>query len=241
MFIIASMTKKRIGLLGGTTPESTVSYYLYLTREYTKRHGDFGFPEILIYSVSFQQFMEWARSGQWKPVADKVVEVFDSLERAGADFGLFTANTPHIIFDEVASRTSLPLLSIVDVTVEAVRGAEIKRVGLLGTATTMDSQMYPDALDAHGIETIVPDQQDRELLSRIIYEELSSGIIKDESRREYLRIMGELEERGVQGIILGCTEIPLLIKQGDIPIPLFDTTSIHAERALQIATGQSHL
>jgi aspartate racemase len=235
------MSHKKIGLLGGTTPESTVAYYLYFTREYTKRHGDFGFPEILIYSVQFQQFMEWSQSGQWDRAAEKVVEAFDSLKAAGADFGMFTANTPHVIFDEVAGRTSLPLLSIVDVTVGAVSEAKLESVGLLGTVTTMESPMYPDALSAQGVETLTPETGDRELLSRIIYKELSSGIIKEESKREYLRVIGELEERGARGIILGCTEIQMLIKQEDASIPMFDTTTLHAERALQIATGQSHL
>ena len=235
------MGHKKIGLLGGTTPESTVAYYLYFTREYTRRHGDFGFPEILIYSVQFQQFMEWSQSGQWDRAAEKVVEAFDSLKAAGADFGMLTANTPHVIFDEVARRTSLPLLSILDVTVEAVSEAKLKVVGLLGTMTTMNSPMYPDALSAQGMETLLPEAGDRELLSRIIYEELSSGVIREESKREYLRVIGELEQRGAQGIILGCTEIQMLIRQDDTPVPLFDTTTIHAERALQIATGQSDL
>jgi aspartate racemase len=235
------MGHKRIGLFGGTTPESTVSYYQYLTREYARRYGDFGYPEILIYSVNFQQFLEWTQSGRWDLVTEKVAAVFDRLKGAGADFGMLTANTPHIIFDEVAARTSLPLLSIIEVTVAAVREANLKHVGLLGTVTTMNSPMYPDALQAQGMTTLVPEQEDRELLSRIIYEELSSGIIKEESKREYLRVIGELEERGAQGVILGCTEIPLLVKQDDAPLPMFDTTSIHAERALQIAIGESDL
>jgi aspartate racemase len=235
------MGHKTIGLFGGTTPESTVSYYQYLTREYTRRYGDFGYPEILIHSVNFQQFLEWTQSGRWELVTEKVAATFDSLQGAGADFGLLTANTPHIIFDEVAARTSLPLLSIIEVTVAAVRESKLKNVGLLGTLTTMDSTMYPEALNAEGIRTLVPEREDRELLSRIIYEELSSGVFKEESKREYLRAIGELEERGAQGIILGCTEIPLLVKQDDAPIPMFDTTSIHAERALQIAIGQSDL
>ena len=170
-----------------------------------------------------------------------IIDLFQTAVTTGASDLLLTANTPHIIFDEVARRTSLPLLSIIEVTVEAVRESKLKSVGLLGTVTTMDSPMYPDALSAHGITTLVPEAGDRELLSRIIYKELSSGVIKEESKQEYLRVIGELEERGAQGIILGCTEIQMLITQDDAPIPLFDTTNIHAERALQIATGQSHL
>jgi aspartate racemase len=226
------MKHKKIGLLGGLTPESTVLYYRYITSEYTKRYGDYGFPEILIHSVTFQDFMDWARGGNWDAAADKMVEIFDGLKGAGADFGLMTANTPHLVFDEVAGRTSLPLLSIVEVTVEKVRNSGLRAVGLLGTETTMNSPMYPETLGAHGIETVLPDPEDRAELSRIIYEELSGAVLKPESKNEYLRVIGELEERGAQGIILGCTEIPMLIEKKDVPIPLFDTTRIHAEAAL---------
>jgi aspartate racemase len=229
------MSHKRIGLLGGLTPESTVLYYRYITSEYTRRFGDYGFPEILIHSVTFQEFMDWARADAWDAAADRMVEIFDGLESAGADFGLMTANTPHIVFDEVAGRTALPLLSILEVTVEAVRESKLGCVGLLGTETTMNAPMYPNALAAHGIETVLPEPEDRAELSRIIYEELSGAVLKPESKREYLRVIGEMEERGAGGIILGCTEIPLLIEPGDVPIPLFDTTRIHAEAALRMA------
>jgi aspartate racemase len=229
------MIHKTIGLLGGITPESTVLYYRYITSEYTKRYGDYGFPEILIHSVNFQQFMDWARGDRFDLAADNMVEIFDGLKGAGADFGLMTANTPHLVFDDVAGRTSLPLLSIVEVTVEAVRASKLGSVGLLGTVTTMNAPMYPDALGAHGIETILPEPEDRAELSRIIYEELSGAVLKPDSKREYLRVIGELEERGARGIILGCTEIPMLIEPQDVPIPLFDTTRIHAEAALQRA------
>lgn len=229
------MRHKKIGLLGGLTPESTVLYYRYITSEYTRRFGDYGFPEILIHSVTFQQFMDWAHGGEWDAAANKMVEIFDGLQRAGADFGLMTANTPHTVFDEVEGRTSLPLLSILEVTVEAVRESKLRRVGLLGTETTMNAPMYPDALGVHGIETVLPEPEDRAELSRIIYEELSGAVLKPESKNEYLRVIGELEEKGAQGVILGCTEIPMLITPQDVPIPLFDTTRIHAEAALQRA------
>jgi aspartate racemase len=224
-------------LLGGTAPESTVSYYRYLTREYASRFGDYGFPEILIYSVNFQELMDLGHAGRWDRVADRTVEVFDALKRAGADFGLMTANTMHIVFNEVAARTELPLLSIVDATVEAVAGQGIDCLGLLGTADTMSGSFYPDTLREHRIATVVPQPQDRELISGVVYDELALGEIKEESKRQYLRIIADLQQRGAGGVILACTEIPLLVKQADVALPLFDTMKIHADRALRMATG----
>jgi aspartate racemase len=226
----------KIGLLGGTAPESTVAYYRYLTREYKRRFGDYGFPEILIYSVNFQELMDLGHVGRWDRVADRAVEVFDALKRAGADFGLMTANTMHIVFNEVAARTSLPLLSIVDTTVETVAHEGIECVGLLGTADTMNGSFYLDTLAKHRITTLVPEPDDRDWISRVIYDELALGDIRAESRREFLRVISGLQERGARGILLACTELPVLVRQDDVSLPLFDTMAIHADKALRMAT-----
>ena len=231
------MNHKTIGLLGGTTPESTVGYYQYITGEYTRRFGDYGYPQVLIYSVTFQELLDWNRDNRWDLAADKMVEAFEALRRAGADFGLMTANTTHIVFDDVARRTSLPLLSIVDATAEVIQRAGVECVGLLGTETTMSSPLYPEALGARGVTALVPEPADQRLLSRIIYDELARGEIRPESKREFLRVIGELEGRGACGIILGCTEIPLIVKTDDVALPLFDTLEIHAEDALRRAVG----
>jgi aspartate racemase len=230
------MAHKKIGLLGGTAPESTVSYYRYLTREYKRRFGDYGFPEILIYSVNFQELLELGHAGRWDRVADKAVEVFDALKRAGADLGLMTANTMHIVFNDVVQRTSLSLLSIVDATVEAIADEGVDCVGLLGTADTMSGSFYPDTLNKHRITTLVPDPNDQARLSRVIYDELALGEIRAESRREYLRVISGLQERGARGILLACTELPLLVRQADVSLPLIDTMEIHADKALRMAT-----
>jgi len=232
------MSHKTIGLLGGTTPESTIEYYRYITGEYTRRHGDYGYPQVLIYSVTFQEFMDWGRSDRWDLAAAKMVEAFQALLRAGADFGLMTANTPHIVFDEVARGTSLPLVSIVDTTVRTVLQAGIRTVGLLGTETTMSASFYPDALGARGVSTLVPDAQDRSALSRIIYDELARGEVRPESKRDCLRIIRGLEERGAEGVLLACTEIPLIVEPGDTELPLLDTLRIHADEALRRAVGE---
>lgn len=231
------MSHKTIGLLGGTTPESTIEYYRYITGEYTRRHGDYGYPQVLIYSVTFQEFMDWGRGGRWELVTAKMVEAFEALRRAGADFGLMTANTPHVVFDEVARGTSLPLVSIVEATVEAVSRAGARRVGLLGTETTMNASFYPDALGARGVSTLVPDAEDRKALSRIIYDELARGEVRPESKHEFLRVIGELQDRGAEGVLLACTEIPLIVGPDDATLPLFDTMRIHADEALRIAVG----
>jgi aspartate racemase len=232
------MSHQTIGLAGGTAPESTVLYYRYLTNEYARRHGDFGFPEILIYSVRFQDILDWGRRDEWDCVAEKMVAVFNTLRDAGADFGLMTANTLHLVFDDVARRTKLPLLSIVDSTVEAVAEAGCRQVGLLGTETTMRASFYPEALARRGIGALVPEEEDLKTTSRIIYEELVLGVEKEESKREYVEIIRRLQERGCDGVVLGCTEIPGILNQGDAPLRLFDTTRIHAARALERATRE---
>jgi aspartate racemase len=231
------MSHKTIGLFGGTTPESTIGYYQYITGQYTRRFDDYGYPQVLIYSVTFQEFLDWGRSDRWDLAAAKMAQAFEALRRAGADFGLMTANTPHLVFDEVARQTSLPLISIVQTTQEAILRADVQRVALLGTETTMTASFYPDALGARGIGTLVPTSADRRLLSRIIYEELARGEIRPDSKRECLRIVGELRERGAEGIILGCTELPLILHDDDVELPLFDTLEIHAEEALRMAVG----
>lgn len=233
------MRHRTIGLLGGTTPESTIGYYQYLTGEYTRRHGDYGFPQILIYSVCFEEFLTRARCGDWEGNAVAMAAAFEALREAGADFGLMTANTTHLVFDRVAAMTSLPLISIVHVTVGAVARAGLRKVGLLGTLDTMNAEMYPEAFRQQGIEVLVPPEAERDELSRIIYDELARGEVKPESKRVYLRAVGELERRGAEGLILGCTELPMIVTAETTPLPLFDTLRIHAEAALRHAVRES--
>jgi aspartate racemase len=235
------MRHRTIGLIGGTTPESTVGYYRYLVREYTRRYGDYGFPEILIHSVNFQEHRDRSARGEWERNAEVMARIFEGLRGAGADFGLMTANTCHLVFDQVAARTSLPLLSIVKVTVDAVTDAGIRKVALLATLDTMNAPMYPDALQRRGIETLLPATDLRRELSRIIYEELARGEVKPGSKRNYLRVVEELRERGAEGLILGCTEIPLVVGPGDTDLPIFDTLEIHADAALRYAVRETDL
>jgi aspartate racemase len=226
---------KRIGILGGMSPESTVMYYEYITRSYTERFGDYDYPEIIIYSVSFQTYVDWPRAERWDLVAEGLSEAARALTAAGADVILIATNTMHIVFDQVAVSIDVPMLSLLDAVGETINGRGMKRVGLLGTSFAMEKPFYREALADKGISVIVPDPGDRELVNDIIYGELVAGDIRDESRRIFVGIIHKLARRGAEGVILGCTEIPLLVSEEDAGMPLFDTTVIHAEAALQYA------
>jgi aspartate racemase len=226
---------KTIGILGGMSPESTVAYYEYITRTYTKRFGDYGYPEVLIYSVSFQPYVDWPREDRWDLVAGGLSKAARALEGAGADFILIATNTMHIVFEEVEASVNVPMLSLLDAVGEAVRQRNIETVGLLGTAFTMEKAFYRQGLAEKGVEVLVPDSVDRKVVNDVIYDELVAGKIRDASRDAYVQIIDKLTGRGAEGVILGCTEIPLLVRQEDVDVPLFDTTEIHAEAALRYA------
>jgi aspartate racemase len=226
---------KRIGILGGMSPESTVEYYRHITRAYTERFGDYGYPEVIIYSVSFQRYVDWPNQDRWDLVAQGLSEAAQKLEAAGADFVVIATNTMHLVFDQVQASVTVPMLSLLDAVGDAVLARGIETVGLLGTRFTMERSFYQDALSRKGITVLVPNAQDREYVNAVIYDELVAGRVRDESRAGYVAIIRRLAEQGVEGIILGCTEIPLLIGEEDAGMPLFDTTVIHAEAALNYA------
>jgi aspartate racemase len=226
---------KTIGILGGMSPESTVAYYDYITRTYTERFGDYGYPEVIIYSVSFQTYVDWPRAERWDLVAEGLSEAAQAVAAAGADFILIATNTMHIVFDHVAANVDVPMLSLLDVVGEAVQERDMETVGLLGTSFTMEKPFYQRALAEKGIAVIVPDLDDRKLVNDVIYQELVAGDIRDESRQAFVRVIHRLARRGAEGVILGCTEIPLLVSEGEVGMPLFDTTVIHAEAALRYA------
>jgi aspartate racemase len=217
------------------SPESTVEYYQYITRTYTERFGDYGYPEIIIYSVSFQPYVDWPNQDRWDLVAQGLSEAAQKLEAAGADFIVIATNTMHLVFNQVQASVNVPMLSLLDAVGDAILARGIETVGLLGTRFTMEKSFYQDALTRKGITVLVPDEEDREYINTVIYDELVVGQIRDESRAGYLAIINELAARGVEGVILGCTEIPLLVSEEDAGMPLFDTTVIHAEAALNYA------
>jgi len=226
---------QKIGILGGLSPESTVSYYLHITRSYVERFGDYGYPEILIYSVNLENYHRWRSADRWDLITEDLIAVANGLRRAGADFGLIATNTMHKVFEAVQAGVDMPLIHIMDATVAAIVEKGLATVGLLGTRYTMGERFYRQRLEASGLEVLVPAEEDQEIVHRIIVDELVRGQMLEDSRRQYLEVIARLQGRGAQGIILGCTEIPLLVRQSDCAIPLFDTARLHAEAALQRA------
>lgn len=226
---------RTIGILGGMSPESTIEYYQYITRHYTEQFGDYGYPEIIIESVSFQPYVDWPEQGRWDLVTQGLVAAAKNLERAGVDFIVIATNTMHLVLDDIQAQIDTPILSLLDAVADAIEAAGQKTVGLLGTEFTMEKTFYQDALAKRGIKVLTPNADDRALVSTVIYDELVRGNIRDESRQGYLRVIERLAQSGAEGIVLGCTEIPLLITAADTDLPLFDTTSIHAQAALDFA------
>jgi aspartate racemase len=226
---------KRIGIVGGLSPESTVTYYLWITREYTKRYGDYGYPEILIYSVCFQAYVDWPEAERWDLVATGLSSAAKSLEAAGADFIVIASNTMHLVVEEIRKTLGIPVLSLLDVVADAIVEKGLTQVGLIGTRFSMEQGFYQKALAQKGITLVVPNTEDRQHVNRVIYEELVAGKVETASRDRYIAIIGRLAAQGAQGLILGCTEITLLISQRDIILPVFDSTTLHAKAALDLA------
>lgn len=226
---------KKIGIVGGLSPESTIYYYKYLTHRYTEEFGDYGYPNIIIYSVTFQDYVDWAKADDWKAIEDSLADTLLALEKAGADFAIIATNTMHYLYDSLVKRTNIPILNLLEAVSEYTERLGVKKLGLLGTKFTMSHDFYPKTLSKVGIETIVPDSEDQKVVNDIIFHELTRGIIKKESINKYLEIINGMVEKGAEGVILGCTEIPLLIKQEDLKIHVLDSSKIHAEAALKYA------
>lgn len=227
---------KTIGLLGGMSWESTVPYYQVLNREVGRRLGGLHSARVLLLSVDFQEIEALQHQGAWAELGDILARDAITLEGAGADFLVLCTNTMHLVAPAIEAAVSIPLLHIADATAERIRTSRIRRVGLLGTRFTMEEPFYRGRLEErHGLEVVVPPADDRNVVHRVIYEELVLGKILDGSRAEYRRIVDGLIREGAEGVILGCTEIGLLLKPGDAPVPLFDTALIHAEAAAAFA------
>jgi aspartate racemase len=200
-----------------------------------EKYGDYGYPEILIYSVNLEKYHSWRRDNRWDLISADLIEVACTLQKAGADFGLIATNTMHKVFDTVCAGVGMPLLHIIDETARTAKSMGLKKLGLLGTRYTMGDGFYHQRMALNGIEILVPSEQDQERVHKIIVEELVRGRILPESKAEYLRIIHDMVSRGVDGVILGCTEIPILLHSADGSVPLLDTAVIHANAALEYA------
>ncbi|MFP3951518.1 MAG: aspartate/glutamate racemase family protein [Candidatus Bathyarchaeia archaeon] len=228
---------KKIGILGGLTPESTVTYYQHIVRSYQKEFGDHSYPEIIIYSVSFQEYEDWMTDDNWDKIEEGLLDSINRLSYAGADFAVIATNTMHILFENLEEKSPIPLISIIDATAETIKEEGIKKVGMLGTRFTMERPFYKEGLQLKGVKTIIPEEEERRYVDQVVFEELSKGELNEESRKRYLEIIDSLIEKGAEGIVLGCTEIPLLVKPEHTEVKLFDTAVIHAEKALEYALG----
>ena len=231
---------KIIGLIGGMSWESSAEYYRIINQTVRKRLGGQHSASVLMYSVDFHDIELLQHEGRWEEAAQEMADCAVRLERGGADFIILCTNTMHKLAPAIQSNTHLPLIHIVDPTAELIRQAGFRKVGLLGTRFTMEEDFYRGKLiDVYGLDVIVPNEADRKVVHEVIYDELCQGKILESSKNEYLRIIDSLTEQGAEGVILGCTEITLLIKPEDVTLTLFDTTKIHAEKAVELALDDS--
>lgn len=222
---------KTIGLIGGMSWKSTVPYYSIINEVIKEKLGGFHSGKIILYSVDFYEIKKCLEEGQWDKSTEILLNAAKNLERCGADFIVICTNTMHKAADKIQKNISIPILHIADVTADKLKLQNINRVALLGTQYTMEQEFYKNKLFERGIEAVIPCKRDREIINSIIYNELCLGVTSLESKNKLLRIISEMRREMIQGVILGCTEIGLLINQNDIDIPLFDATKIHAETA----------
>ena len=227
---------KVIGLIGGMSWQSSLEYYRIINETIRQRLGNHHSAKCLMYSVDFAEIEILQHQNRWDKATDFMIDAAKKLEKGGADFVVICTNTMHKMAGEVEKSIHIPLLHIADTTAVVINDKDIKRVGLLGTKFTMEQDFYKGRLlDKYSINVMVPDEEDRQAVHDIIYNELCLGKINNSSRQKYIQIINKLVSGGAKGIILGCTEIPLLIKQKDCPVPVFDTTTIHARAAAYFA------
>ena len=222
---------KTIGLIGGMSWESTVTYYKIINETIKKKLGGLHSAKCILYSVDFQEIEECQANGNWEKSGEILGEAANNLEKAGADFIVICTNTMHKVVNQIKEKISIPILHIAEMTAEKILEKGLKNIALLGTKYTMEQDFYKSKLIEKGINVIIPDKNDIEIINEVIYDELCLGTINSDSKKKFLEIVDKLRNKGAEGIILGCTEIGLLIKNEDTDVPLFDTAIIHAEQA----------
>lgn len=226
---------RRLGLLGGMSWQSSALYYSALNELVAERLGGVHSADLVMVSVDFAEVERLQAAGEWERAGDLLTREARALEVAGAEAIVLCTNTMHIVAPAIEAAVSIPLLHLGDVTAQAVRAAGLERVGMLGTRFTMQQSFMRERVASHGVEVLVPEPDDQEVVHRVIYEELVLGVVSEHSRAEYVRIIERLVDRGAQGIVLGCTEIELLVEAQHVAVPLFPTTRLHAEAAVEWA------
>ena len=227
---------KTIGLIGGMSWESTVPYYRIINETVRAKLGGLHSARCVLWSFDFEEIEGLQHRGDWDELTRQMIHAARAIERAGADFLVICTNTMHKMADDVQAAVDIPLLHIADATADTIRAAGLSKIGLLATRFTMEEDFYKGRLrEKHGLDVLIPDEADREVVHEVIYNELCAGHVNEQSRQKYRAIIQRLTEAGAQGVILGCTEIGLLVRPEDSPVPLFDTTPIHARAAVEFA------
>ena len=227
---------KKIGLLGGMSWESSLEYYKLMNELVKSKLGGSHSVKCLLHSFDFHEIEELQHSGKWEELTSLLVKEAENLKKAGAECIVICTNTMHLMAPDIEASTGLKVIHIAEVTGDEIIKRKVNKVLLLGTKFTMESSFYKERLENKGIEVIIPNELDRQIIHDIIYNELILGLIKEESKESYIKIINKMIEEGIEGVVLGCTEIPMLIKQGDVPVEVFDTTEIHSRAAVDFAT-----
>jgi aspartate racemase len=222
---------KKIGLIGGMGPESTLDYYGAIINAFKDEAGDLNYPEILIYSVNLSEFIRLMKKQAYDSIVDLLLGKIVALQRAGADFAAITANTPHLLFDEIRDRSPIPLVSIVEATCQETLRRNLKKPGLLGTGFTMNATFYQEVFNRHGIDIVLPDQAEKEIINIKLFSEIELGIFKEETRELMVNVMARMvREQHIDSVILGCTEFPLILTENEYAgVPMLNTTRIHVD------------
>ena len=225
---------KTIGIIGGLGPESTVDYYKEIIAAFNARYDEMTYPEVIIYSVNIDEFMKFVETENWLGLSEWLLEKISSIHRAGAQFAVIASNTPHIVFDEIKSKSPIPLLSIVEETCNKAQEMDLKNVGLMGTKLTMAADFYKKPFVSKGMSVVVPSEKEQQFIHHKLFSEIELGIFKDSTREKLLAIAKRMvDEEGIDALILGCTELPLILTESKYGIPFLNTTAIHCESIIK--------
>ena len=231
---------KKIGIIGGLGPEATIDYYKEIISAFKNENRDLNYPEIIIYSVNMSEFLNLMKEKKYDQVTTFLLEKIEGLKRAGAEFAVLSANTPHLLFDRIKEKCGIPLISIVEAACDESIKRGYKRTGLFGTGFTMEASFFTDIFKEHGIHVIMPDKEDRELINYKLFSEIELGIFKDDTRRMLIGIIEKMiQKQHIDSLILGCTEFPLILKEFSYAgIPILNTTKIHVDAIVKYCVGQ---
>jgi aspartate racemase len=230
---------KRIGIIGGIGPDSTLDYYRGIIEVFRKRDAGFNYPDIIVFSANLAELMGFLGGGQWDNLTDWLVDKVMALHSAGAEFGAIAANTPHIVFDKVRAKSPIPMISIVEASCQKAKGFGLKRLGLMGTKFTMASDLFLKPFQDHGMSVVVPEPEEQVFIHNKIVSELEFGKLTESTKEAFLSIVkGMMERDGIDGLILGCTEIPLILTHDEFGIPFLNTTQLHVESIVEYCVGQ---